>query len=306
VNRTAKALLVAALVVVVAMAFRVSWNAQRDIATSVGADPTAALLYPFVVDGLMALALVATLVLTGTDRRFALRVLASYTVASLVLNYVHGLVPALHAHAAGRMHLADWAPANWALVLLATSLPVGSIFFGSDLVAKVLHHRPAPVEAAPVAAAVREPAVGDRTPEAYGERTGSSPDRTRGSEDRTPQRTEEPYAQVTQRMPDPPKRPEPRPHAPRTPAVQAARKAASETARRAYDDAQMEQLRQRAQQAYADSLAAGQPIGPAALAKEFGFSEGWGRKQIRAVDDQRARDRLHVVPEPAAALVDSR
>lgn len=144
-NRFAKSLLVMALVVVVAMAFRVSWNAQRDIATTVGADHTAALLYPFVVDGLMALALVATLVLTDTDRRFALRVLAGYTAASLVLNYVHGLVPALHTGAASRMHLADWAPANWALVLLATSLPVGSIFFGSDLVAKVLHHRPTPV-----------------------------------------------------------------------------------------------------------------------------------------------------------------
>jgi len=144
-NRTAKVLLVTALVVVVGMAFRVSWNALRDIASTVGADPTAALLYPFVVDGLMALALVATLVLTGADRKFALRVLAGYTVASLVLNYVHGLVPALHAHAAGRMHLVDYAPANWVLVLLATSLPVGSIFFGSDLVAKVLHHRPTPV-----------------------------------------------------------------------------------------------------------------------------------------------------------------
>ncbi|MYS19723.1 Protein of unknown function [Streptomyces sp. DvalAA-14] len=144
-NRTAKALLVAALVVVVGMAFRVSWNALRDIASTVGADSTASLLYPFVVDGLMALALVATLVLTGPDRRFALRVLAGYTAASLVLNYVHGLVPALHAHAAGRLHLVDYAPANWVLVLLATSLPVGSIFFGSDLVAKVLHHRPAPI-----------------------------------------------------------------------------------------------------------------------------------------------------------------
>ncbi|MEE4541172.1 DUF2637 domain-containing protein [Streptomyces sp. V4-01] len=142
-TRTAKILLVTALVVVVGMAFRVSWNALRDIASTVGADPTAALLYPFVVDGLMALALVATLVLTGTDRRFALRVLAGYTVASLVLNYVHGLVPALHAHTAGRLHLVDNGPANCVLVLLATSLPVGSIFFGSDLVAKVLHHRPA-------------------------------------------------------------------------------------------------------------------------------------------------------------------
>ncbi|MFI7291424.1 DUF2637 domain-containing protein [Streptomyces anulatus] len=139
-NRFAKTLLVAALVAVVGMAFRVSWNAQHDVARTVGADETAAFLYPFVVDGLMALALVATLVLTGKDRTFALRVLAGYTAASLVLNYVHGLVPALRGGEV-RMQLADWAPANWALVLLATSLPVGAIFFGSDLVAKVLHHR---------------------------------------------------------------------------------------------------------------------------------------------------------------------
>ncbi|MFJ2632727.1 DUF2637 domain-containing protein [Streptomyces sp. NPDC087422] len=144
-NRTAKTLLITALVGVVGMAFRVSWNAQRDIARAVGADHTAATLYPFVVDGLMALALVATLVLTDDDRRFALRVLAGYTAASLVLNYVHGLLPALHTGTAGRMHLADWAPGNWALVLLATSLPVGSIYFGSDLVAKVLHYRPVAV-----------------------------------------------------------------------------------------------------------------------------------------------------------------
>jgi hypothetical protein len=145
VNRTAKGLLVVALVAVVGMAFRVSWNALRDVATATGADATAATLYPFVVDGLMALALVATLVLTGDARRFALRVLAGYTLASLVLNYVHGLVPELHGRAVDWSRLADWAPANWALVLLATSLPVGSIYFGSDLVAKVLHHRPSPV-----------------------------------------------------------------------------------------------------------------------------------------------------------------
>lgn len=141
-NRFGKGLLVFALVVVVAMAFRVSWNALRDVASATGADGTAALLYPFVVDGLMALALVATLVLTDEARRFALRVLAAYTLASLVLNYVHGLVPELHGGMADWGRLADWDPANWALVLLATSLPVGSIYFGSDLVAKVLHHRP--------------------------------------------------------------------------------------------------------------------------------------------------------------------
>ncbi|WP_046777557.1 DUF2637 domain-containing protein [Streptomyces yangpuensis] len=142
-NRTAKCALVLALVVVVGMAFRVSWNALRDVAKTIGADDAAANLYPFVVDGLMALALVAALVLTGDARRFALRVLAAYTLASLVLNYVHGLVPALHSEAVDWGRLADWDPANWALVLLATSLPVGSIYFGSDLVAKVLHHRPA-------------------------------------------------------------------------------------------------------------------------------------------------------------------
>jgi hypothetical protein len=141
-NRWGKGLLVAALVGVVAMAFRVSWNALRDVATATGADSTAATLYPFVVDGLMALALVATLTLTGDARRFALRVLAAYTLASLVLNYVHGLVPELHDEVVAWGRLADWDPANWALVLLATSLPVGSIYFGSDLVAKVLHHRP--------------------------------------------------------------------------------------------------------------------------------------------------------------------
>ncbi|MEU1467264.1 DUF2637 domain-containing protein [Streptomyces sp. NPDC005761] len=168
-HRKGRAALVLALVAVVGMAFRVSWNALRDVARAIGADSTAALLYPFVVDGLMALALVATLVLTDrADKRFALRVLAAYTLASLVLNYVHGLVPELHGGSVDWGRLADWDPANWALVLLATSLPVGSIYFGSDLVAKVLHHRP--IDPAPIAAPVdtatkrSTPDLGESTP----------------------------------------------------------------------------------------------------------------------------------------------
>ncbi|WP_369391156.1 DUF2637 domain-containing protein [Streptomyces sp. CG1] len=141
------------MVAVVLMAFRVSWNALSDVARVIGADSTAALLYPIVVDGLMALALVATLVLTGTDRKFALRVLATYAIASLLLNYVHGLVPALHTASARWGRLADCDPVNWALVLLATSLPVGSIYFGSDLVAKVLHHNPESADPAEAASA---------------------------------------------------------------------------------------------------------------------------------------------------------
>ncbi|RSS79489.1 DUF2637 domain-containing protein [Streptomyces sp. WAC06614] len=138
-NRTAKTLLVAALVAVVGMAFSVSWNALRDVARVIGLNDTTSGIYPFVVDGLMALALVAALVLTGADRRFALRVLAAYTIASLVLNYVHGL----HGRSsADWVRLAEGDLLNWVLVLLAASLPVGSIYFGSDLVGKVLHHRP--------------------------------------------------------------------------------------------------------------------------------------------------------------------
>ncbi|MFB7934749.1 DUF2637 domain-containing protein [Streptomyces sp. NPDC056039] len=152
-NRKGRGLLVIGLVAVVLMAFRVSWNALSDVARAIGADSTAALLYPIVVDGLMALALIATLVLTGPDRKFALRVLAAYTIASLLLNYVHGLIPALHTESVQWGRLADWAPANWGLVLLATSLPVGSIYFGSDLVAKVLHHTPESADSAEVASA---------------------------------------------------------------------------------------------------------------------------------------------------------
>ncbi|MFJ2935085.1 DUF2637 domain-containing protein [Streptomyces sp. NPDC087219] len=124
------------------LAFRVSWNALSGVARAIGADSTAALFYPIVVDGLMALALIAALVLTGPDRKFALRVLATYTIASLLLNYVHGLVPTLHTDSIEWGRLTDLDYANWALVLLATSLPVGSIYFGSDLVAKVLHLNP--------------------------------------------------------------------------------------------------------------------------------------------------------------------
>ncbi|WP_367043941.1 DUF2637 domain-containing protein [Streptomyces sp. Je 1-332] len=152
-NRKGRFALVIGLVAVVLMAFRVSWNALSDVARAIGADSTAALLYPIVVDGLMALALIATLVLTGPGRKFALRVLAAYAIASLLLNYVHGLIPALHTTSIQQGRLTDWDPANWALVLLATSLPVGSIYFGSDLVAKVLHHTPESADPAEAASA---------------------------------------------------------------------------------------------------------------------------------------------------------
>jgi hypothetical protein len=139
--------LVVGLLAVVGMAFRVSWNALKDIALAIGADDTAATLYAFVIDGLMVVALVASLYLDKRPRTFALCVLGGYTLASLVLNYVHGLVPELHEPTGEMTRLAEDGRVHNALVLLATSLPVGSIFFGSHLVATVLHHRPDPAPA---------------------------------------------------------------------------------------------------------------------------------------------------------------
>ncbi|WP_435600186.1 DUF2637 domain-containing protein [Streptomyces sp. C10-9-1] len=172
-NRTGRIALVLGLVAVVLMAFRVSWNALSDVARAIGADSTAAFLYPIVVDGLMALALIATLVLTDADRKFALRVLATYTIASLLLNYVHGLVPALHTDSIRWGRLTDLDYANWALVLLATSLPVGSIYFGSDLVAKVLHHNTESADSPNTASAQ---SVREQAPQSTPDRPGSIPE----------------------------------------------------------------------------------------------------------------------------------
>ncbi|UCM91842.1 DUF2637 domain-containing protein [Streptomyces marincola] len=142
--------LVCGLVIVVAMAFRVSWNGLRDVALAIGVDEQGADIYAFVVDGLMVVALVASLYLVGRDRTFALCVLGGYTLASLVLNYVHGLMPDLHEQAAaGSVRLSDEDWVHYVLVGIASALPVGSIYFGSDLVAKVLHHRPAPAQSTP-------------------------------------------------------------------------------------------------------------------------------------------------------------
>ncbi|MFJ7169637.1 DUF2637 domain-containing protein [Streptomyces globosus] len=200
-NRSGRIALVIGLVAVVLMAFRVSWNALSDVARAIGADPTAALLYPIVIDGLMALALIATLVLTGADRTFALRVLAAYTIASLLLNYVHGLVPALHTTSVQWGRLTDWNPANWVLVLLATSLPVGSIYFGSDLVAKVLHHNPQSADPAETATAQSgdrkaDQSAGEEAPQSRSDQ--AKPDPTQPTESTPTKVTEPPVTRPTE------------------------------------------------------------------------------------------------------------
>ncbi|WP_329151164.1 hypothetical protein OIU91_28185 [Streptomyces sp. NBC_01456] len=116
-----------------------------------------------------------------------------------------------------------------------------------------------------------------------------------GAGERTQDRTDGPlnvpYEQVKPRTPEPPK-------PTRTAPVRPARTAARAASDKAYEEAELERTRQRAEEAYAQSLDAGTPIGPAALGREFGFSEGWARKRIKAVDERRAtaaRQGLHLV-----------
>jgi hypothetical protein len=149
-------------------------------------------------------------------------------------------------------------------------------------VAKVLHHRPEPVRAETRTTPVREEAEAVQTAPA------AEP------EPRTPPAADGASTQASSRTAAPQKPDRTAPQRPsRTPA--------RPTRRKAFDEAELERTRQRAEQAYADSLDAGNPIGPAALAREFGFSEGWGRKRIKAVDARRAvqaRRSLHVVAGP--------
>ncbi|MER6251374.1 DUF2637 domain-containing protein [Streptomyces sp. NPDC001584] len=287
-NRGAKTLLVAALVGVVGMAFRVSWNALRDVARSIGADATAATLYPFVVDGLMALALVATLVLTDDAGKFALRVLAGYTLASLVLNYVHGLVPALHSESVDWSRLAEWDPANWALVLLATSLPVGSIYFGSDLVAKVLHHRPETQDAGPYGERAGHPA---QHPHAVDEVGFDRPHTQAPAAPALPVLGE--HAQLTARAAGVR---EGDPHTPHAVPAPPASTDEEEARQAAYEEAELERMRQDARRTYAESVQAARPLSARALGEAYGMSESWGRKQILAARDEADRPHLTAVP----------
>ncbi|MGV4930295.1 DUF2637 domain-containing protein [Streptomyces sp. HJ7] len=132
--------LVVGLIAVAGVAFIVSWTALHDIGRAIGLADLGAVLYPLAADGPIALALVASLVLAGRHRAAALLVLGLYTAASLVLNYVHGLMPLTGDRP--RLSPVDWV--HYGLVLIAASLPVGSIFFCADLVTRVLRSaRPA-------------------------------------------------------------------------------------------------------------------------------------------------------------------
>ncbi|MFD4117084.1 DUF2637 domain-containing protein [Streptomyces niveus] len=269
------------------MAFRVSWNALYDVARALGMDTTAATLYPFVVDGLMALALVATLVLVGRDKTVALWVLGGYTLASLILNFTHGAIPELHGESVNWGALAGQTYAYYPLVLLATSLPVGAIFFGSDLVAKVLHHRPVPVS---------EPADGPRADESAHLPHAPAPARQVGAVGSLPD-TEMPAAVTVSALvgegADGVRGEDPHgPHAVHTPEPGTQEEAARQAQ---FEEAELERTRQDARRTYAESAQAGRPLSARALGEAYGMSESWARKQILAVRETSDSHPPHLV-----------
>lgn len=137
-GRTAAvAVLVAVVIGIIAVAFRGSWGALRDAALACHVDRTSADLYPFAVDGLLIVAILAAVLLRHDRgaRRYTLAIIAGYTGASWILNFLHGL---------GRFttdpvtHRLPGPP--WYVVVIVASLVIGSIFLGSHLLVYVWRH----------------------------------------------------------------------------------------------------------------------------------------------------------------------
>jgi uncharacterized protein DUF2637 len=129
--------LVSVVLGIVAVAFRGSWGAFRDAALASHFDRASADLYPFAVDGLMVVAIIA-LVLLRHDRGarwYCLGIIGGYTGASLLINFLHGLGMFAIDRATGTRPVPPWP-----VVVVIASLVVGSIFLGSHLLVYVWRH----------------------------------------------------------------------------------------------------------------------------------------------------------------------
>jgi len=133
----AVACLATVVIGIIAVAFRGSWGALRDAALAAHFDRAAADLYPFAVDGLLVVAILAGVLLRHDDgaRRYCLSILIGYTGASWLINYLHGLgmfTPPARGQAV--------PVPPWPVVLVIASLVIGSIFLGSHLLIFVWRH----------------------------------------------------------------------------------------------------------------------------------------------------------------------
>ncbi|HZB28904.1 MAG TPA: DUF2637 domain-containing protein [Streptosporangiaceae bacterium] len=149
---------------IIVVAFRGSWGALRDAALAAHFDRNAAGLYPFAVDGLLVVAIVAAVLLRHDRgaRRYCLGIIGGYTVASWLINFLHGLGMFLADPATGKRPVPPWP-----VVVVIATLVIASIFLGSHLLVFVWRHLYPTTGARPEAAEVSQgatPASQDATP----------------------------------------------------------------------------------------------------------------------------------------------
>jgi hypothetical protein len=127
--------LIAVVLGIIAVAFRGSWGALRDAALACHFDHNAADLYPWGVDGLLIVAILAGVLLRHDRgaRWYTLGIIATYTAASWIVNFLHGLGVFSPDPATGVRPV----PA-WPVVVVVASLVIGSIFLGSHMLIYVI------------------------------------------------------------------------------------------------------------------------------------------------------------------------
>ncbi len=122
---------------IIAVGFRGSLGALRDAAIAAHIESDAARLYWIGVDGLIVVAIIAALVLRNDKAavRYCLTIVASFTLASWLLNFLHGLGLFTPKTPGGTVPNPPWG-----VVLVIASLVIGTIFFGTHLLVYVLRH----------------------------------------------------------------------------------------------------------------------------------------------------------------------
>jgi hypothetical protein len=143
--------LAVAVVGIIGVAFRGSWGALRDAALAAHFDRSAADLYPWGVDGLQVVAIIALVLLRHNRkaRRYCLGIIIGYTGASWFINFLHGLGTFTPDPVT---HIRPVPP--WPVVFVIALLVIGSIFLGSHLLVfawrYVFPDAAQPIEAEPV------------------------------------------------------------------------------------------------------------------------------------------------------------
>ncbi|GIH69420.1 DUF2637 domain-containing protein [Sphaerimonospora thailandensis] len=120
---------------IVAVGLHTALGPLRDTALAAHLEPEAAKLYWIGVDGLIVVAIIAAMILRHDRkaRRYALGIVGLFTIASGVLQYLHGLGWTTPDRVSGVM-----PPLPWPVVVVVAGLVIGTVFCGTHLFVYVL------------------------------------------------------------------------------------------------------------------------------------------------------------------------